>query len=72
MPTPWTTNGFGAGTDNSVVGGGGGFMSYPQPPTGPNAAFNPPENDLQAGSLNFTSPATMLVHFVISNPGRSA
>ena len=72
MTTPWVPNGFGSGEDNSVVGGGGGYMAYPQPPTGLNAAFNPPEDNVQEGALEFTSPASMLCHFTISNPGRSA
>jgi hypothetical protein len=72
MPTPWVPNGYGAGADNSVVGGGGGYMAYPQPPSGENASFNPPENNVQEAAIEFTSTAAMLVHFIISNPGRSA
>lgn len=67
----WVPNGYGAGADNSVVGGGGGFMAYPQPPTGPRAAFNPPEQNLQAGVLNFTFSNGTGVWFQATNPGRS-
>lgn len=69
---PWTPNGFAAGTDNSAAGGGGGFQAIPQTPTGLNAGFTPPENNLQAGSLSFTYVTPGLVFFKISNPGRSA
>lgn len=68
----WIPNGGGAGEDNSVVGGGGGYMAYPQPPTGPKAAFNPPENNVQAGPINAVFNSGTGNYFVISNPGRSS
>lgn len=70
----WKPNGLGAGADNSVAGGNGGFMAIPQPPTGIKAETVPlePENFGQFGCLEFTSTAVMLNTFKISNPGRSA
>jgi hypothetical protein len=68
----WVPNGFGAGADNSVVGGGGGFMAYPQPPMGLNAAFNPPENNGQFGPLSQTVWNGTGNWFQLFNPGRSA
>lgn len=71
---PWVQNGFGAGTDNSIVGGAGGYMAYPQPPS-PVPSFAIPEAVGQFGSLNFsynsgTSSGAGNV-FSISNPGRN-
>ncbi len=68
----WRPNGFGADTDNSVVGGGGGYMAYPQPPSGPNPVLNPPENNGQFGQLSFTFNDFKGTFFQINNPGRSA
>lgn len=66
----WVQNGFGAGTDNSVIGGLGGFMAYPQPPT-PVNSFSTPEAVGQFGPLNITVDNTTVdVTFVIQNPGR--
>lgn len=68
----WVPNGFGAGTDNTIVGGQGGYMAYPQPavPGGPT-----PEDDGQFGPLEFVyNSATATAagnYFVISNPGRN-
>lgn len=66
----WQPNGAGSGEDNSVAGGGGGFMAIPQPPTGPNAGYKPVENYGQFGSLIITVNAAG-TYSVISNPGRS-
>lgn len=67
----WVPNGGGAGTDNRVVGGGGGYMAYPQPPTGPRAALYPPDKNGQFGPLAITVNNGTGVWFQISNPGRS-
>ena len=68
----WEPNGFAAGTDNSVVGGGGGFLAYPQPPFPVGVG---PEANGQFGPLYFTydsSTATAKGNmFTISNPGRN-
>lgn len=67
---PWQPNGLGAGSTNADVGGGGSYMAYPQPPTGPNAAFNPPErNGLFGGVTSSFNNGT--TYFTIVNPGRS-
>lgn len=66
----WVQNGYGAGTDNSVVGGAGGFMAYPQPPL-PTGQYTTPETNGQFGSLNFTYDNNMGNRFVIVNPGRN-
>jgi hypothetical protein len=67
----WVTNGGGAGTDNRVVGGLGGFMSYPQPP---NPAGVGPEANGQFGALNFTYSSGVTPSqgnfFILVNPGR--
>jgi hypothetical protein len=67
----WQTNGWGAGTDNSVVGGLGGFMAYPQPPA--NGIFTTPEQNELCGPLTFSynssTPSGQGNIFVISNPG---
>lgn len=75
----WVPNGFGAGTDNAVAGGGGGFESIPQPVTGtpPFNSFAPyqsplPEWQGQFGSESFTYIAAGGNSFRINNPGRSA
>lgn len=68
---PWSPNGLGAGTGNEVAGGSGGYMSYPQPPTGPNAAFNPPELNGQFGPTNITFNNGIGTYFSIVNPGRN-
>lgn len=67
----WVPNGAGAGSNNSSVGGGGGFMAYPQPPTGPEAAFQPPEDNGQFGGITITFNNTIGTFFTIVNPGRS-
>lgn len=68
----WVPNGGGAGTDNRVVGGQGGFMAYPQPP---NPVGVGPEANGQFEALNFTydsSTATAAGNiFRIENPGRN-
>lgn len=78
--TVWVQNGLGAGTDNSVAGGGGGFMALPQPPS-PSGAFNPPNTggsfDLGNSWNGRFGPASQTLTSggtwsVISNPGRSA
>lgn len=70
--TTWYPNGLGAGTDNDIVGGGGGFMSYPQPPTGPKAGLVPAENNGQFGAFNANLyNYNVCVYQVINNPGRS-
>lgn len=75
---PWMPNGWGAGTDNSIVGAGGGFVAYPQPPTpgGFSSAAQPPntfpEKNGQFGPVSITVNNTIGTFFVISNPGRSA
>lgn len=70
--TTWVQNGFGAGTDNRIVGGGGGFLAYPQPP---NPVGVGPEANGQFGPINFTysSSATPILgnYFTILNPGRN-
>lgn len=68
---PWAPNGFGADVDNSAAGGSGGYMAYPQPPTGPNASFTVPENNGQFGQLSFDFN-NGTTYFSIVNPGRSA
>jgi hypothetical protein len=76
---PWSQNGFGAGTDNSVAGGAGGFEAIPQPVTG-TPPFNPfapylapiPEWQGQFGSESFTYLSEGGNFFTINNPGRSA
>ena len=70
----WVQNGYGAGTDNRVVGGGGGFMAYPQPATGPRANQVPlvPENFGGFGATNEVSWNGIGNWFQITNPGRSA
>lgn len=69
----WQSNGFGAGTDNSVAGGGGGFMAIPQPPTGPKATAVPlrPENYGQFGPTEINFNNGIGTYFTIDNPGRS-
>lgn len=69
----WQPNGFGAGTDNSVAGGGGGFMAIPQPPTGPKATTVPlvPENYGQFGATQIAYNNGIGTYFSVSNPGRS-
>lgn len=78
--TTWVQNGMGAGTDNSIAGGGGGFMALPQPPS-PSGAFNPPNTggsfDLgNSWNGRFGSTSQTLTSggtwSVINNPGRSA
>jgi hypothetical protein len=68
----WVPNGGGAGTDNSVVGGLGGFMAYPQPP---NPVGIGPEADGQFGALAFvydsSTPQGKGNQFVLFNPGRN-
>lgn len=71
MTGAWQPNGAGAGTDNAIVGGGGGFMAYPQPPTGPRAGVVPVENDGQFGPIDITVWNGIGNYFVIANPGRS-
>jgi hypothetical protein len=76
----WQPNGFGADIDNSIVGGAGGYMAYPQPPQ-PDG-FNPPlgggydkgnswNGQFQAVQAQVYNYAVD-VFFKISNPGRSA
>lgn len=72
----WQPNGGGCGTDNSVVGGGGGYMAYPQPPA-PGGQFtnNAPRSGSwngQFGPVTYTFPAGTGIYFSISNPGRSS
>lgn len=78
--TTWIQNGLGAGADNSIAGGGGGFMALPQPPS-PSGAFNPPNTggsfDLGNSWNGRFGPASQTLTSggtwsVISNPGRSA
>jgi hypothetical protein len=79
--TAWVPNGAGSGRDNSIVGGGGSFMAYPQPPS-PSGLFNPPGKggsqdlgnswNLQAGPVNAVISDGVNQYCVISNPGRSA
>ena len=68
----YVPNGFGAGTDNRVDGGAGGFMAIPQPP---NPVGVGPEANGQFGALEFTydssTPAGAGNIFSISNPGRN-
>lgn len=72
MALPFVPNGYGAGTDNTAVGGLGGFMAYPQPPS---PVGKGPEANGQFQALNFTysSAATPSQgnYFVILNPGRN-
>lgn len=69
----WQSNGFGAGTDNQIVGGGGGYMAYPQPQVPANGVG--PEADGQFGSLTFTYDSSTSAgkgnQFSIQNPGRN-
>ena len=77
----WVPNGLGAGVDNSVAGGGGGFMSLPQPPS-PGGVFNPTGKGGSQdngnswnggfGPTNVRFNNTIGTDFSISNPGRSA
>lgn len=68
----WVPNGFGAGTDNSAAGGGGGYTAIPQP-ANPASGVGPEQNG-QFEALVFTynsSTATALGNiFTINNPGR--
>lgn len=66
---PWVPNGTGAGTDNSEVGGDGGYMAYPQPLQSGVTSINPEQNG-QCAPLTFTFD-TNDIEFVISNPGRN-
>jgi hypothetical protein len=72
LPNPWQPNGWGAGTDNSIVGGLGGFMAYPQPPFPVGVG---PEANGQFGPLVFTynssTPQGQGNIFSINNPGRN-
>lgn len=63
----WQPNGYGAGTDNSVVGGAGGYMAYPQPP--PSGEFTTPETDALCGPLFITFNNNQGNAFSIQNPG---
>lgn len=71
-PSMWVPNGFGAGTDNSVVGGAGGFMAIPQPPNpigvGPEA-----NGQYEALVFNYNSGTSQGAGnvFSINNPGRN-
>lgn len=77
----WFPNGFGSGADNSVAGGGGGFVSLPQPPS-PSGTFNPAGKggsqdngnswNGQFSSLTLTVNNSIGTFYQISNPGRSA
>lgn len=65
----WIPNGFGAATDNSFVGGGGGYMAYPQPLQSGVVSINPEQNG-QCAPLNFTFDTEDIL-FEIVNPGRN-
>lgn len=62
MALPWVQNGFGAGTDNSIVGGGGGFLAYPQP-----IVIDGPINF----QYNSSTPQGQGNIFSVFNPGRN-
>lgn len=76
MPV-WSQNGLGCETDNSVVGGDGGYTSYPQPPSpgGFAEANQPPitlpEKTGQFGPSSLTYLSVGGNFFVMTNPGRS-
>lgn len=77
MPA-FVPNGLGAGTDNSAVGGAGGYTAYPEPPTpgGFAEASQPPitfpEKNGQFGPGSLTYLSIGGNYFVMTNPGRSA
>lgn len=67
----WMPNGLGAGADNSVAGGLGGYMSLPQPPS-PSGGFNVPVE--WYGQFAPVSQTYFIGgnFYTLTNPGRSA